>query len=129
MVWIGEHEGLFNTLGAVVFAFGYALAVFTGLFFPENGALIAILVLLGLAVGAFNVTHREVVPYLVAAIALVLIGGTQVFTPLNLVMDGLGERANLVVRMMAVFTAPAAVIQAVRAGMTLARPGESDGNG
>lgn len=106
----------------------YLLAIITGLFFEENGTLILILVLTGLLVGLFNVTHSEIVPYLVAATALIVIGGTQVFTPLNLVADGLGEDLNLIVRMMAIFTAPAALIQAMRAGMHLARPGQQGGD-
>lgn len=122
--WIETHEDVFNRLGAILFLGGYLLAIITGLFFEENGALVLLLVLLGLAVGFMNITHTEVVPYLVAAIALIVIGGTQVFTPLNLAIDGLGERMNLIVRMMAIFTAPAALVQAVRAGMHLARPGD-----
>lgn len=79
---------------------------------------------MGLIVGIFNVTAREVVTYLIAAIALVLVGNTQVFTPLNSVVGGLGDRVNDVVGMMAIFTAPAAVIQAIRAGVVMARPGK-----
>ncbi|MBC8279729.1 MAG: hypothetical protein H8E48_02980 [Chloroflexi bacterium] len=125
MDWIQKYVRVFSILGAAAFFIGYTLAVIAGIWWPENGDLIATLVILGLVVGVLNVTSREVTPYLVAAIALVLIGSTQVFTPLNLVSDGLGERVNLIVRMMAIFTAPAAVLQAIRAGMLLARPGES----
>ena len=124
LLWIAGHETIFNKIGAALFFGGYLLAVVTGAFFEENGTLVLILVLLGLAVGVLNVTAREVMPYLVAAIALIVIGGTQVFTPLNLAVDGLGEKMNLIVRMMAVFTAPAALVQAIRAGMHLGRPGE-----
>ena len=122
--WVNRQESLFNTLGAGMFVTGYLLAIVTGLFFEENGTLVLLLVLLGLAVGISNITHSEMVPYLVAATALIVIGGTQVFTPLNLVIDGLGEDMNLIVRMMAIFTAPAALIQAIRAGMHLSRPGQ-----
>lgn len=115
----------FGVIGAAAFLAGYGLAVIAGLWFPDNGALVATLVIVGLVVGAMNLTSREIVPYLVAALALILIGNTQAFTALNLAVDGLGERLNGIVRMMAVFTAPAAVLQALRAGMLLARPGES----
>ena len=123
--WVEPYVRVFSIIGAIAFFSGYVIAVIAGIWWPENGGLIAVLVILGLLVGSLNVTSKEVVPYLVAAIALVLIGSNQVFTPLNLVVDGLGERVNLVVRMMAIFTAPAAVIQAIRAGMVLARPGEA----
>jgi hypothetical protein len=124
--WINQHVRLLSIFGAIAFIGGYALSVIAGIWWPENGGLIATLVILGLLVGFLNVTSREIVPYLVAAIALVLIGNTQAFTSLNLVAGGLGERVNQIVHMMAIFTAPAAVVQAIRAGMLLARPGESD---
>ncbi len=114
-----------GVIGAAAFGAGYGLAVIAGLWFPDNGALIATLVIVGLLVGLMNLTSREIVPYLVAALALILIGNTQAFTALNLTIDGLGEKLNGIVRMMAIFTAPAAVVQALRAGMLLARPGES----
>jgi len=47
-----------------------------------------------------------------------------VFSPLNDVWDGMGTNLNDVVRMMANFTAPAAIVQAVRAGISLAKPGD-----
>lgn len=124
--WIDIHQRVLSAVGAGAFIAGYLIAAITGLWWSDNSGLILLLVILGLVVGILNVTTKEVLPYLVAAMALVLIGSNQVFTPLNLVVDGLGERVNLVVRMMAVFTAPAAVIQAIRAGMMLARPGEHD---
>ncbi len=88
----------FGLVGAAAFAAGYVLSVIAGLFLPENGGIIATLVVLGVVVGAVNITGREIVPYLVAAIALVLIGNTGAFLSLNLVIDGLGERANAIVR-------------------------------
>lgn len=113
-----------SIIGAVAFLSGYVIAVISGIWWPEHGGLIATLVILGLLVGLFNIAGGEIVPYLVAAIALILIGGTQAFTPLNLVVDGMGDRVNQIVRMMAIFTAPAAVLQSVRAGIILARPGD-----
>ena len=127
--WMALNERLLGVIGAATFIAGYGLAVITGLFWPDSGELILILVLMGLAVGLLNVTQAEMTPYLIAAIALILIGSTQVFTPLNLLADGFGERVNLIVRMMAIFTAPAALVTAVRAGMHLARHGESDSPG
>ena len=118
-----------SVVGAAAFMSGYIIALIAGIWFEETGGLIATLVIMGLVVGFLNISGREVVPYLVAAIALVLIGSTQVFTPLNLVVEGLGEDVNQIVRMMAIFTAPAAVVQAIRAGMVLARPGETGNQG
>ncbi|MBI2872416.1 MAG: hypothetical protein HYY00_04410 [Chloroflexi bacterium] len=114
---------IFTIAGAVSFIAGYGIAVIGGIWWPDSSGLIATLVIMGLIVGVFNVTAREVVTYLIAAIALVLVGNLHAFTPLNSVVGGLGDRVNDVVGMMAIFTAPAAVIQAVRAGVAMARPG------
>lgn len=100
------------------------ISVIAGIWWPDNSGIIATLAVLGLVVGIFNITTREIIPYLVAAIALVLIGTAQPFTPLDDVWDGLGRRSNDIVGLMAIFTAPAAVIQAIRAGISLARPGD-----
>ena len=124
--WSRHYTRPLSIVGAIAFITGYILAVIAGIWWPESGNLIATLVILGLVVGFLNITSKEITSYLIAAIALVLIGSTQVFTPLNLVADGLGEDVNLIVRMTAIFTAPAAVVQAIRAGMILARPGETD---
>jgi len=124
--WVRGHERVFGLTGAWAFAAGYILAIVAGLFWPDSGELILALVILGLVVGFLNITQAEMLPYLVAAIALVLIGSTGVFTPLNLAVDGLGEDVNLVVRMMSIFTAPAALVTAIRAGVQFARHGESE---
>ncbi|MBI4298767.1 MAG: hypothetical protein HY666_03305 [Chloroflexi bacterium] len=109
--------------GAVSF-YGYVIALIAGVWWPYNAGLIATLVIMGLVVGLLNITAKEVMPYLVAAIAVVLIGNFEAFSSLNLVIAGLGDKINDIVAMMAIFTAPAAVVQAVRAGITLAKPGD-----
>lgn len=124
--WIKSHVRILGVIGAWAFAAGYILAIIAGLFWPDSGELILVLVLLGLTVGVLNITQDEMLPYLVAAIALVLIGSTGVFTPLNLVTDGLGEDVNLIVRMMSIFTAPAALVTAIRAGAHFAQHGEGE---
>ncbi len=115
---------IFSVAAAISFFAGYTIALVAGVWWPQSGALITILVVMGLLVGFFNITGREIVPYLVAAIALVLVGTSDVFEPLNNVRAGLGDDVNDIVRLMAVFTAPAAAVQAIRAGMVLAKPGD-----
>jgi hypothetical protein len=107
----------------VAFIAGYTISVIAGLWWPDNAGLIATLVLLGLVVGLLNITGREIIPYLVAAIALVVVGNFEAFESLNLVVSGLGDKVNDIVAMLAIFTAPAAVIQAIKAGIVLSRPG------
>lgn len=120
----GNLRWVLTVAGAGAFLAGYVIAIIAGIWWPDNGGIIGALAIMGLVVGFLNVTGKEVVPYLVAAIALVLIGNLGAFTPLNSAVDGLGDRINDIVRMLAIFTAPAAVVQAVRAGIVLAKPGD-----
>lgn len=124
---LGKIQWLLSVAAAIGFLAGYVIAVIAGIWFPEEGGLIATLVILGLLVGFLNITGREIIPYLVAAIALVLVGQSEIFKePLNLVNNGLGNDVTDIVEMIAIFTAPAAVVQAIKAGIILARPGGPD---
>lgn len=119
-------QWIVSIIAAIAFIAGYGIAVVAGIWWPDFGPLILTLVLLGLVVGLLNITGREIIPYLIAAIALVVVGNFEAFTPLNDVKRGLGDQINQIVRMMAIFTAPAAVVQAIRAGMALARPSREE---
>lgn len=120
---------LLGFAGAASFLIGYLICVFAGIWWPTNDGFVLALFIMGIIVGFLNITGREVIPYLVAAIALVLvgtvqIGGNGVFTPLDDIWGGMGENLNDIVLKMAQFTAPAAIIQAIRAGISLAKPGD-----
>jgi hypothetical protein len=120
---LGKVRWLLSILALVAFIAGYAISVIAGIWWPDHGVLIAILVLLGLVVGLLNITGQEIIPYLVAAIALVVVGNFGAFESLNLAVSGLGDKVNDIVAMLAIFTAPAAVVQAIKAGIVLAKPG------
>ena len=120
---LGRLRWFLSILALVAFIAGYAISVIAGIWWPDNAGVIATLVVLGLVVGLLNITGREIIPYLVAAIALVVVGNFEAFESLNLAVDGLGDKVNDIVAMLAIFTAPAAVIQAIKAGIVLSRPG------
>ncbi len=114
---------ILTVIGAVAFVAGFLLSVIAGIWYPDNVKLAAALVILGLVVGLLNITARESLPYLVAATALVLVGAIAPFGSLNALLDGLGDTLNNVLRMVMVFTAPAAVVNAIKLAQSIARPG------
>ena len=114
---------ILTAIGAVAFVAGFLLSVIGGIWYSDNVNLAAALVILGLVVGLLNITARESLPYLVAATALVLVGAIAPFGPLNALLDGLGDTLNNIVRMVMVFTAPAAVVNAIKVAQSIARPG------
>src|SRR4030042_1657247 len=118
-------------LGAIAFFVGMLLAIIAGGVSRDNGTIVLILVILGIIVGLFNITSREMIPFLVAAIALVVVGTAVgwggnygLFAPLNDVIDGLGRVLNGMVAYIAVFMTPAAIITAIRVVWSLAQPGD-----
>jgi hypothetical protein len=81
-----------------------------------NAYVTLIFLILGIAVGFISVTSKNVSPFLIAAIALVVVGTSTVWSPL--LMKGqlnlLYYWATEIVSYIAAFAAPAAVIIAVR---------------
>ena len=115
-------------LGAMAFFVGMAIAIICGAApdWRDSGVVVLILVILGIIVGLFNITGREVIPFLIAAIALVVVGlAGGSFSALDDIIDGLGRALDAIVGLIAIFMVPAAVINAVRVVIELARPGEA----
>ena len=111
-----------GVLGALAFFVGMILAIIAGWYRDEGGIVLA-LVIFGIIVGLFNITGREMIPFLVAAIALVVVGSINGFAMLDDVVDGFGRVLNAIVDHIAVFMTPAAIINAIRVVVALARPG------
>ena len=117
-------------LGALAFFVGMFIVVICGAVpdWRDSGIVVLILVILGIVVGVFNITGKEIIPFLIAAIALVVVGiAGGSFSALDDidVIEGLGRALDAIVSLIAVFMVPAAVINAVRVVVELARPGEA----
>jgi hypothetical protein len=115
-------------LGSTAFVAGFVIAILGGIWWEDADGIKATLVIFGLIVGLLNITGREVIPYLVATIALVLIGQADppIFESLNTISDDLAGNLNDIVAMLALFAAPAAIVNALRAAVALARPGQTE---
>ena len=98
-----------KSLGFWAFVIGLILAIVAGLFFFDASWVLWVLLLLGLIIGLLNVTGAETVTFLVAAIALIVVG--NVFGPLGSV----GEKIGHVMTMIAALMAPAAIVVAIKA--------------
>ena len=93
-------RSIIGILGAIAFFAGMLLAIIAGGLSRDNGTIILVLVILGVIVGLFNITSREMIPFLVAAIALVVVGtATDPFGPLDDIswLEGLGRTLNAMV--------------------------------
>jgi len=104
-----------SKLGHWAFIVGVLIAVIAGLVPAWQTATVTwILVILGLVVGLMNITAKETVEFLVATIALMLIGSAGAIPALGTII--LSILANIVA-----FVAPAALVVALKAVYELAR--------
>jgi hypothetical protein len=89
------------------FFVGLLIAIVAGLFrdFIGPEALVTTLVILGLIVGLFNLTAKETVPFLTAAVALMLAG----IVNLGLI-PGVGIYLRSILSNIVVFVVPGAII-------------------
>ncbi|MBI2507562.1 hypothetical protein HYV89_01280 [Candidatus Woesearchaeota archaeon] len=87
---------------------GLVLAVIFG--FTGSQSMNWLLVLLGLVVGFLNITEKEVITFLVAAIALMSAGSANLTA-----LGQLGSVFGSILQSVVVFVAPAAVVVAVKA--------------
>ena len=103
-----------SRLGRWAFIVGVLIAIIAGLVPAwQTPTITWVLVILGLIVGLLNITAKETVEFLVATIALMLIGSAGAIPALGTII--LSILANIVA-----FVAPAALIVALKAIYELA---------
>jgi hypothetical protein len=114
---------LAGTIGLLAFLVGIILAIVGGIGYHDNSGITLTLVIVGILVGVLNITGKEVLPLLIAAIALIVVGLTKGFAPLDDLGGEAGTKINDIVAYIAIFITPAAILSAVRAIWAVARPG------
>ncbi len=112
-------------LGSLAFIGGTAAVIFAGIFFnvTEAGWMVALLILLGLLVGWMNIKSKEVVPFLVASISL-LISTVSINSVLKEVVENSGSEMVAALQgilgNVSLFVAPAAMIVSLKVIFALA---------
>lgn len=101
----------FHRLAHYSFFAGLLICIVAGLFHSRltPGVLITTLGLLGFIVGLFNLTAKETVPFLLAAVALMLAGIVNFSY-----IPGVGEYMVAMLQNIVVFVAPGAVIVSMK---------------
>ena len=104
-------------VGHYAFIAGVILAIIAGVLTNLIAANIVtlVLVVLGLIVGLMNVTAKETTSFLIAAAALMIAGSAN----LNVIWM-VGTYVDAIVKNIAVFVAPAAIVVAIKAVKALA---------
>ena len=106
-----------RNLGHLAFIAGVIVAIIAGISSSilEEHVVTLVLVVLGLVVGFMNITSQEYTGFLVAAIALMVAGVADVLS-----IPYMGEILNNILRNIAKFVAPAALVVALKAVKKLA---------
>jgi len=80
-----------------------------------------ILLILGIIIGFVSITAKEVMPFLLATIAIIVASNANVWEPLNTIHALLFYWATYILSYIVAFAAPAAVIIAIKAVLVMAR--------
>jgi uncharacterized membrane protein len=86
-----------------------------------NGWVILIMLILGIIIGLTSITTKEVTPFLIATIALLVASAANVWGPLANIHDLLYYWATAILNYIVAFAAPAAVIISIKSVLAMAR--------
>ena len=111
-------------VGGWAFILGVVVAIIAGLASTfvavYSGYVLLVLVVLGLIVGFLNVKDKEVVNFLIAAIALMAVG-TANLVSINFAVPMLGTLVQSIIQNIAAFVAPAALVVALKEVYNIAK--------
>ncbi len=86
-----------------------------------HGYVTLIMLILGIIIGITSITAKEVTPFLIATIALLVAAGSNVWSPLQSIHALLYEFADHILTYIVAFAAPAAVIISIKSVLAMAK--------
>lgn len=86
-----------------------------------NGWVLLIMLILGIIIGITSITAKEVTPFLIATIALVVAASANIWYPLGRIHDLLYYLATGILNYIVAFAAPAAVIISIKSVLAMAK--------
>ena len=86
-----------------------------------NGWILLVMLILGVVIGLTSLTSKEVTPFLIATIALVVAASANVWSPLGQIHQLLEYWATGILNYIVAFAAPAAVIIAIKAVFSMVK--------
>lgn len=112
--------GIRGIVGFWALIAGLIICLVAGIVSPHNTPVSIVLIVLGVIIGFLNITSKEMMLFLVAAIALVVVGNAfSVVTMLNI-----GTALGGILSYIATLVAPAATVVAIKALWAVGKPGD-----
>ncbi len=87
----------------------------------SHGYVTLLMLILGIVIGLTSITAKEVTPFLIATIALLVAAASNVWYPLSNVHELLYEWASYILTYIVAFAAPAAVIISIKSVLAMAK--------
>ncbi len=115
-----SKSNVYAIIGFWAFILGLVIAVIAGLIQPQTPVMFIILIILGIIIGLLNITGKEIMLFLIATIAIIIMG--NVFIYFN-VLD-IGKILSGIMTYLAVLMSPAAIIAAIKALWSVGKPGD-----
>jgi hypothetical protein len=112
--------GIRGIVGFWALIVGLIICLVAGIVSPQNTAITIVLIVLGVIIGFLNITSKETMLFLLATIALVVVGNAfAVVTVLDI-----GKTLGGILAYITTLVAPAATIAAIKALWAVGRPGD-----
>ena len=112
---------MLQRIGSWVFIVGVVLAILFPIFTELSPWLTSLLIVLGLVVGFLNITTKETQPFLLAALALVIVSGFSSTSDVITQVAQIGPVLGRVFTGILLLVVPATIVVALRSIYSLAR--------
>ena len=111
---ISEWAYILVVIIAVVMGLVVGYMDWSGTVGAIDGWIMLIMLVLGTIIGLLSITAKEVTPFLIATIALVVAASANVWSPLQNINELLYSFATYILKYIVAFAAPAAVVVAIK---------------
>ena len=118
---ISEWSYILVVIIAIVMGLVVGYMAYSGSVGAVDGYVMLIMLVLGLIIGFLSITSKEVTPFLIATIALVVAASANVWAGLESVHLLLYDFATYILKYIVAFAAPAAVIVAIKSVLNMIR--------
>jgi hypothetical protein len=107
---------------AIIAGLGVGYMAWDGQDFTQiHGYVTLLMLILGIIIGLTSITAKEVQPFLIATIALIVAAAADIWSPLGYVHLLLADWASFILTYIVAFAAPAAVIISIKSILEAAR--------
>jgi hypothetical protein len=116
---VSEWAYILVVVIAVVMGLVVGYMAWSGSVGDVDGWIMLIMLILGLIIGLLSITTKEVTPFLIATIALVVAASANVWAPLQSIHALLYDFAVYILKYIVAFAAPAAVVVALKSVLNM----------